>query len=238
MALTVEDGTGVADADAYDTQANADAYLRDQGYLGTWQGGSPLVDGAVAEDATQMTVDGGSGSETAIAGDVFQVASVAGRFTVSADSQAVSGSGVVQFSPAAPSGGFANDAAITFLGLSEAQIRRGARGLDMAFYMRLQGYKSEDGQGLQWPRANVIDEDGNLVGSNTVPTQWKRASFEMARIVPADHAVDLPAWIKRVKAGSAEVEFGSSQRTENTFSYVKSLVAPFLDRNAVRIARA
>ena len=239
MALIVEDGTSVAGADSYDSQANVEAYLRDMGYLGTWQAGSPLVNGAVAANASQMNVDGGSGSETAYAGDRFQVASVVGTFTVSEDSVADSGGdALIKFSPVAPTGGFADDAAVSFLALTEAQIRRGARALDMLYSSRLQGVRSDSDQGLQWPRRSVIDEDGNLIASNAIPIRWKHAAFEMARIVPASHSVDLPSWLKRVKAGSAEVEFATAQKARTVLGYVRELVSPYLDAHAFRVMRA
>ena len=82
----------------------------------------PVVNGAVAAGATAMAVDGGAGTETLKAGDVFTVEGAVdslGRslqFVVLANVAAVGGAiGSVEFYPAAPAGGFANDAAITLI---------------------------------------------------------------------------------------------------------------------------
>lgn len=76
---------------------------------------SPVVNGAVAAGAVSMAVDGGSASETMKAGDVFTVAGVTGyQFTVLEDATASSGAiATLKFSPAAPTGGFADNAALT-----------------------------------------------------------------------------------------------------------------------------
>lgn len=72
------------------------------------------VNGAVEAGADSMSLSGGSGDETLLAGDVFSVAGVEGSFTVTEDSKAASGAfTLVKFAPAAPEGGFADKAAIT-----------------------------------------------------------------------------------------------------------------------------
>lgn len=82
---------------------------------GTAQAVSALaVNATVAAGATTMNVDGGSGTETLKAGDVFSVAGVEGTFVVTEDATATSGAFTgVKFSPEAPTGGFADNAAIT-----------------------------------------------------------------------------------------------------------------------------
>lgn len=78
--------------------------------------GTPLVNGAVSAGALTMAVDGGSASETLKKGDLFTVANVTGQFVVTADVTASSGAmAAVAFYPAAPTGGFANDAALTIV---------------------------------------------------------------------------------------------------------------------------
>ena len=83
---------------------------------GTFQAGSPAVNGAVSAGATTMNVDGGAGSETFKEGDLFTVAGASGQYVVTADATASSGSITgLSFSPAAPTGGFADNAALTVL---------------------------------------------------------------------------------------------------------------------------
>lgn len=78
--------------------------------------GTFAVNGAVAAGATTMAVDG-STTLTGIwkKGSVFTVASVTGSFVVTEDTAAASGNAIatVKFSPAAPTGGFADNAVVT-----------------------------------------------------------------------------------------------------------------------------
>ncbi len=81
---------------------------------GTLAAGSPLVNGAVSAAATTMNIDGGSGTETIKAGDVFTVAGASGQYVFTADATASGGAITgAAFYPAAPTGGFADNAAIT-----------------------------------------------------------------------------------------------------------------------------
>lgn len=74
------------------------------------------VNGAVAAGATTLAIDGATGSDTLKAGDIFTVADVAGSYVVTADKTASSGAFTgVTFSPAAPTGGFPNDKAVTVI---------------------------------------------------------------------------------------------------------------------------
>lgn len=82
---------------------------------GTAQKAAALaVNGAVEAGADVMAADGGSGNEILAAGDVFSVAGVEGAFTVTEEAKAASGAfTTIHFSPAAPAGGFPDNAAIT-----------------------------------------------------------------------------------------------------------------------------
>lgn len=83
---------------------------------GTLAAGSPLVDGAVLAGATTMDIDGGVGVETIKLGDIFTVDGVTGQFVFTADKTAVAGAITgATFYPAAPVGGFANNAPITIV---------------------------------------------------------------------------------------------------------------------------
>lgn len=81
---------------------------------GTLSAGSPVVNGAVAEGATTMNIDGGVGTETIKEGDLFTVADVEGQFVFTADATAAGGAITgASFYPAAPAGGFPDNKAIT-----------------------------------------------------------------------------------------------------------------------------
>lgn len=78
--------------------------------------GTFAVNGAVSAGASTMNVDGSTTLTGVWAkGSVFTVAGVTGSFVVTADSAAASGNAItgVTFAPAAPAGGFADNAVIT-----------------------------------------------------------------------------------------------------------------------------
>ena len=91
-------------------------HFMEQGVLSHTRGTltSPVVNGAVSADATTMNVDGGAGSETMLKGDLFTVAGASGQYVVMADATASGGDITgLTFFPEAPTGGFADDAALT-----------------------------------------------------------------------------------------------------------------------------
>jgi hypothetical protein len=76
--------------------------------------GTFAVNGAVAAGATSMNVDASTITGTWKAGSVFTVAGVSGSFVVTADKAAAANAlSAVAFSPAAPAGGFGDNAVIT-----------------------------------------------------------------------------------------------------------------------------
>jgi hypothetical protein len=90
---------------------------------GTFHAGTPLVNGAVAENATSMNIDGGAGTETIKHGDLFTVAGVDGQFVFTADAEAIAGAiNGTTFYPSAPSGGFPDNAAISIVAQHAANI--------------------------------------------------------------------------------------------------------------------
>ncbi len=154
MGLVVEDGTGVADANAYGETSDAQAYYTDMGYT-----------------------------------DVP----------------------------------------------SDAKLIRGARTLDSMYRNRLKGLKAFSDQTMIWPRTGVDDEDGNAISEDSVPLLYVQASFEMARIVPADQSFSGVNFIKKVKAGSVEVEFADQLVARQVMSLVEEYVGPFISsRDLVR----
>lgn len=80
--------------------------------------GAIAINGAVAAGATTMALDGGAINETLTRGELFKVAGVDGTFVVTADATADGAGAIaaVTFSPAAPAGGFPDDALLTLSG--------------------------------------------------------------------------------------------------------------------------
>ncbi len=73
------------------------------------------------------------------------------------------------------------------------------------------GQKTVSAQALEFPRTGLTDKDGNAVDSATVPGVVEEANYELAFALLNDAAVQeadtTGSNVKRVKAGSAEVQF-------------------------------
>src|SRR5262245_40871921 len=77
-----------------------------------------------------------------------------------------------------------------------------------------QGFVVSSDQALLWPRTGVVAPNGYLEPSDAIPVRVVQATSELARqlLVGGDRTADSDVEtqkLKRVKAGSVEVEFGS-----------------------------
>ncbi len=126
--------------------------------------------------------------------------------------------------------------------------------LEQEYRLRWKGMRVNTAQALSWPRYGVITEDayeaGNNVGSGTyigapheieptvVPPEVRAAVMELAlrRIestgtkLAAD--LDRGGDIKKVKAGSVEVEYGEWREPGKRYPVVEGLLKPFLNASA------
>lgn len=78
------------------------------------------------------------------------------------------------------------------------------------------GNKSNENQALRWPRDSAYDQDNYLILNNTLPTNLKDATIEMARLLLTEDRTLEPdsKGIKSVKAGEVNVEFDKSDRDQ------------------------
>lgn len=97
-------------------------------------------------------------------------------------------------------------------------------------------------QPLVWPRTGVVDRNGAPVGSATIPQVIIDGSYELVGAVVADIAVASAAnagnSVKRMKAGSAEIEFFRPIAGGRFPTSVQELVAEFLASGAASNALA
>src|SRR5690606_4536709 len=87
---------------------------------------SPLVNGAVAAGQTSASIDGSSLTGVIRPGDKFTVAGQATEHTIVTGGVVSDGTAneiPVTFTPAVPSGGWANNAVVTFVSNSIAQVK-------------------------------------------------------------------------------------------------------------------
>lgn len=89
-------------------------------------------------------------------------------------------------------------------------------------------------QDLEWPRTGVMDREGLPVDPYTVPPEVDAATYEGAKrelASPFSLAPDLKPGggiVKRVKAGSVEVEYESNNQLTKTFQAIEQALGPLL----------
>src|SRR5262245_25196179 len=108
-----------------------------------------------------------------------------------------------------------------------------------------QGEKTSPSQALQWPRTGVVDKYGDEVSSLAVPLLIEEATYELALaiLVDPDGVQADPTSnqnLKKVKAGSAEVEFFRPELRGRFVTIVEELVGQFLcgSVNAASLSQA
>jgi hypothetical protein len=108
-----------------------------------------------------------------------------------------------------------NDGAVAFRALdSDDQARmliQATLFLDAQAWQGLPTSPAVGGTTLQWPRAGVVDANGNAVDSSSVPANIVNAAFELCALFADDtdlaDNVDAGTNVKGVAAGSARVDF-------------------------------
>ena len=99
-----------------------------------------------------------------------------------------------------------------------------------------QGQKTVVSQPLEFPRTGLTDKDGNAVASDIPPVLVEEAGYEMALEILADASVQsnitTGSNTKRVRAGSAEVEFFRATGGTKLPSIAQEMAGVFLDGGA------
>lgn len=112
----------------------------------------------------------------------------------------------------------------------EGQAREATAYLDAVYGPSYRGVRRGYVQGLAWPRVGALDDDGYPLPD--LPPELVAAVCELAPL--AISATLTPAVsagggvVKRVKAGSVEVEYADNGSTEKSYPAVARLLAPLL----------
>ena len=288
MALTVETGTGLANADSYISVADADTYVANHTDASTWVDAKatgslhlvsqPSNDDTVTVDAktykfqTALSdVDGNIkiGSTLAFSQANFRAAvnldidlaedasSIADLMTIH---PTVTTTGIASnvITLEAKTGGTAGNSIVTTETLTdelnhfeaatllggvsskEQALRLATQYLDMVYQLRWKGERTNETQGLAWPRTGVQDFDSFTIPSDAIPQKLKDTTVEAALISIAEELlpdVTTPGTIKRekVKVGPIEQDItylgGSSQF--KTFSKVKTLIRDLIESGSI-----
>lgn len=122
----------------------------------------------------------------------------------------------------------------TWSGLTTAQkegcLREGADYLDAEFGSQYRGSRAGRIQGKLWPRVNALDDEGYILSN--LPIELQQANCELAaRAATAPLANDLERGgnIKRMKAGSVELEYSEGAPIATSYGIVTKLLAPILN---------
>lgn len=165
--LIVEDGTGVPDADSYNSIAELDAYMAKFGYT-DWPE-------SAAEEMPDMPE-----SELPVDPDISEE-----EEDVQDDGQEETGDGDTEIEPDNPDTPV--DPVETeqpkevdpILLKKQAAARRAAIYIDSAYGTRFTGTPVNPEQGLAWPRKDAVDYFGNDIPDDKVPLAIKRAHAEV-----------------------------------------------------------
>lgn len=114
-------------------------------------------------------------------------------------------------------------------------LRRATQFLDARYRSRWKGTKTVAEQALTWPRDSMYDEDSNSIDSDTIPQAIKDATCELARALPYTQKIDSSKGIKRVKAGSVEVEYAIEGKDREVLDLADELVSPFLKPSGILV---
>jgi len=114
---------------------------------------------------------------------------------------------------------------------AEAAARRAAVWLDSQYRDRLPGTRTNGrDQALQWPRSDAKDIDCNEIADDEIPAEWKAAHAEASIKEfnsPGTLSPDLERGgdIKRMKAGSVEIEYKDGAPATTIFSAIDSILS-------------
>lgn len=121
---------------------------------------------------------------------------------------------------------------------TEALVR-GSAALDVIYGSRFPGVRTDGrDQLLGWPRIGsdgneVQDIDGNDLPSDAVPVEIENAAYELGLrelAEPGSTTADLDrgGLVKRLKAGSAEIEYEAGATANIIFQIVDGILAPLI----------
>lgn len=119
-------------------------------------------------------------------------------------------------------------------GDAEAALIRATVALDATYRGRFGGYRTNGrNQSLEWPRTAAYDAEGNAIAGDEIPVEIINATCEFAirELIEAGSTMpDLERGgaIKRLKAGSVEVEYAGNAGNATVFQIVDGILAGLL----------
>lgn len=127
---------------------------------------------------------------------------------------------------------YADDRGVTLAsGDAEAALVRGSAAIDSIYRGRFPGYKRNGrAQAMEWPRSDAYDNTDELIAADEIPVEIVQASCEAAireLTEPGSMMPDLDrgGGVRRLKAGSVEIEYGANASNQTTFSAIDKLLS-------------
>lgn len=116
----------------------------------------------------------------------------------------------------------------------EQAIIRASAAIDAIYREQFPGYKRNGrAQAMEWPRANAFDNAGEIIANDEIPVEIVQATCEAAVRELADPGSMMPdlergGGIRRLKAGSVEIEYGANAQNQTTFQTIGNLLSGLL----------
>ena len=146
---------------------------------------------------------------------------------------------------------WADARAVSYAGKTDDDIAaarlRASEAIDGRYRARFEGQKTGGrAQDREWPRAGACDREGLGIASDVIPAEIENATYEgtVRELASAGSlSPDIQAGakvLKRVKAGSTELEYALQGTTTATFQRIDQALAPLIgavSRYSGRVAR-
>lgn len=117
-------------------------------------------------------------------------------------------------------------------GDKEAALIRATASLDMIYRTQYPGIRLNGRlQGLEWPRSDATDFNGNTIAIDEIPQEIIYATIELAIRELAEAGSTMPdrdRAIRSVKAGSVSVDFAANATTGTVFSIIGGIMASLI----------
>ena len=227
MSLIVEDGTGLATAEAYISVADATTYHAARGNS-TWNDVVELMTLDVAPSgagwAVGDTITGATSAKTCTVLErlttlTYHVKDRSGAFTLGE---------VLSNGTATADQGAANPTFAAVDTMREQWLRKATEYMTQMYRRRWQGVRMSETQALDWPRDGVVIDSWEEA-NNAVPVEIARACAELAlKVAAAELYPDLAQGVIREKVGVIEVEYNKASPQRTRYSAIEAMLAPFL----------
>jgi hypothetical protein len=129
-------------------------------------------------------------------------------------------------------GTYCDDRGITLAsGDAEAALVRASAAIDAIYRDRFPGFKRNGrAQAMEWPRSGAYDNADEIIADDEVPVEIIQATCEAAVRELADPGSMMPdlergGGVRRLKAGSVEIEYGANALNQTTFTAIGNLLS-------------